>query len=218
MKRTASGKNGVVSSAHPLATRAGLGILKRGGNAVDAAIAVGLALGVVAPAWSGMGGGGFALIHLATSGETVAVDYREVAPKKAHANMFELDEAGHVKNDSNAIGTLAIAVPGAASGIAVVQKRWGTMKLTDICRFARDQAATGTRIGPALGLVLVPHSEPGIYPRCDCSERRAKLLRWKHWGTGSNVPREERRHTDTRGFHRILDNNTKTGHVNIQRL
>jgi len=154
MKRTASGKNGVVSSAHPLATRAGLSILKKGGNAVDAAIAVGLTLGVVAPAWSGVGGGGFGLIHSARTDETVAVDYREVAPKNAHASMFELDEAGNVKNDSNAIGPLAIAVPGTVSGIATMLERYGTMKLSDICRFARDQAAAGTPIGPALSLIM----------------------------------------------------------------
>jgi gamma-glutamyltranspeptidase/glutathione hydrolase len=154
MKRNATGKNGVVASAHPLATSAGLHILKKGGNAIDAALATALMLGVVAPAWSGIGGGGLGVVHLVRSDETVAVDYREVAPKKAHAEMFELDETGHVKDDSNAIGPLAIAVPGSASGVATLHERYGTMKLADICRFARDQAAGGTPIGRTLGLVL----------------------------------------------------------------
>lgn len=154
MKRTARGKNGVVSSAHPLATRAGLSVLKKGGNAVDAAIATALTLGVVAPAWSGLGGGGFGLIHLSRSDETVALDYREVAPKNACPEMFQLDERGEVKDKANAIGPLAIAVPGAASGIATMVERYGTMKLRGICKFARDQAAKGTLTSPAIRLII----------------------------------------------------------------
>jgi len=152
--RSANGRDGVVSSAHPLASRAGLTVLKKGGNAVDAAIAVSLTLGVVAPAWSGLGGGGFGLIHLSRSDETVALDYREVAPRAAWSGMFELDETGKVRNDSNAIGPLAIAVPGEASGIATMLEKYGTMRLADICRFARDQAAKGAPTSPTMDFIM----------------------------------------------------------------
>lgn len=154
MKRSASGKNGVVSSAHPLASKAGLTVLKKGGNAVDAAIAVSLTLGAVAPAWSGLGGGGFGLIHLSRSDETIALDYREVAPSAARPGMFELDETGKVRNNSNAMGPLAIAVPGETSGIATMLEKYGTMSLADICRFARDQATKGAPITPAMNFVM----------------------------------------------------------------
>jgi gamma-glutamyltranspeptidase/glutathione hydrolase len=154
MKRTAAGKNGVVSSAHPLATRAGLTVLKKGGNAVDAAIATALTLGVVAPVWSGLGGGGFGLIHLSRSDKTVAVDYREVAPKNSSPRMFKLNAAGEVENDSNAIGPLAIAVPGAASGIATMLERYGSVELRDVCRFACDQAARKTPTSPTMRLII----------------------------------------------------------------
>lgn len=152
--RTASGKNGVVSSAHPVATRAGLRVLKKGGNAVDAAIATALTLGVVAPAWSGIGGGGFALIHMAQSDETVAVDYREVAPINSDAGMFRLKESGEVENKANAIGPLAVAVPGIVSGIETVLDRYATMNFRDICKFTQVQAAAGTAVAPALGLIM----------------------------------------------------------------
>ena len=74
-----------------LASQAGLKVLKKGGNAVDAVVATALALGVVAPAFSGIGGGGFLLVHLRKTGESLYVDYREVAPKRARPDMFKPD-------------------------------------------------------------------------------------------------------------------------------
>ena len=94
--RSATGKNGMVSSANVYATQAGLAVLKAGGNAIDAAVAVSYALGVVEPQSSGIGGGGFMLIHTA-EGEDVFVDFREVAPAKQDAYTW-LDENGNVKN------------------------------------------------------------------------------------------------------------------------
>jgi gamma-glutamyltranspeptidase/glutathione hydrolase len=154
MKRGSIGKEGVVSTAHPLATKAGLSVLKEGGNAVDAAIASALTLGVVAPAWSGLGGGGFALIHLSRSDETVALDYREVAPMKSHAGMFEVDEAGNVKHNANAVGPLSVAVSGALNGIATMLEKYASLELHDICKFARDRAARGTPTSPTLRFII----------------------------------------------------------------
>ena len=94
------------------------------------------------------------MIHLSRSDETVALDYREVAPKNACPEMFQLDERGEVKDKANAIGPLAIAVPGVASGIATMVERYGTMKLRGICKFARDQAAKGTLTSPAIRLII----------------------------------------------------------------
>ncbi len=88
-----SPERGAVASAHPLASRAGVEILARGGNAFDAAVAVSAALGVVEPVGSGLGGGGFFLLHREADGLNVMIDGREVAPAAAEADMY-LDAAG----------------------------------------------------------------------------------------------------------------------------
>ncbi len=87
-------KNGAVASAHPLASKVGVEIMKKGGNAVDAAIATQLALAVVYPNAGNLGGGGFMVANLA-NGQTVALDYREMAPASAHRDMY-LDANGNV--------------------------------------------------------------------------------------------------------------------------
>ena len=94
--REASGENGAVSSVSPFASQAGLSVLKAGGNAVDAAVATALTLSVTAPSFSGIGGGGFMLVYLAEKGESHVVDYRETAPKRAAADMFEVGSDGEV--------------------------------------------------------------------------------------------------------------------------
>ena len=120
--REARGLNGMVASAHPLASQVGVDILKAGGNAVDAAVAVGFALGVVEPNASGIGGGGFMLIWFADTGKVVFIDSREKAPKAATADMFELDEKGKVKPDARGLnpvvhGGRSVAVPGEVAGL-----------------------------------------------------------------------------------------------------
>ena len=109
------GNNGAVVSAHPLASQAGLAILKQGGNAVDAAIATQLALAVVYPGAGNLGGGGFMVAYL-QSGETVAIDYREKAPGKAHRDMY-LDSLGNPITQLSLQGALAAGVPGTVSGL-----------------------------------------------------------------------------------------------------
>ncbi len=85
-------KSGIIVSAHPLATKIGVSILRKGGNAVDAAVATALGLGVAAPAFSGIGGGGFALIWLAREDKALFVDYRERAPHSATEAMFRVTQ------------------------------------------------------------------------------------------------------------------------------
>src|SRR5688572_12969601 len=107
--------NAAVVSAHPLASKAGIDILKQGGNAVDAAIATQLALAVVYPGAGNLGGGGFLIAHFNT-GKRVAIDYREKAPGKAHKNMY-LDKAGIPIKHLSLDGPLASGVPGTVAGL-----------------------------------------------------------------------------------------------------
>ena len=95
-------EHGMVASQEALATNIGLDILKRGGNAVDAAVAVGFALAVTLPQAGNLGGGGFMLVHIAKTGETVAIDYREKAPLTATRDMF-LDAEGNADSEAFAV-------------------------------------------------------------------------------------------------------------------
>ena len=113
--KKAVGKNGAVVSAHPLASKIGVEIMKQGGNAVDAAIATQLALAVVYPNAGNLGGGGFMVARLA-NGETVALDYREMAPAAAHIDMY-LDKDGNVVSGKSTSGHLSSGVPGTVAGL-----------------------------------------------------------------------------------------------------
>src|SRR5438874_9068669 len=114
----------MVVTAHPLATEAGVEILKQGGNAIDAAVAVGFALEVVLPVAGNIGGGGF-IVHRTASGEVSALDYREAAPSGATRNMY-VDSAGNV-TDKSLIGYLASGVPGSVAGLHEAWKRYGSL-------------------------------------------------------------------------------------------
>ena len=104
-------ENGMVVSQQYIASRVGRDILRKGGNAVDAAVATSLALAVVLPRAGNLGGGGFMLVHLAEKGETVAIDYREMAPAKAHRNLF-LNADGSVNPIKARFSHLSAGVPG----------------------------------------------------------------------------------------------------------
>ena len=108
-------ENGAVVSAHPLASKVGVEILKMGGNAVDAAIATQLALAVVYPNAGNLGGGGFFVASL-SNGELVSIDYREKAPGNAHRDMY-VDADGKARTDKSQDGHLASGVPGTVSGL-----------------------------------------------------------------------------------------------------
>jgi gamma-glutamyltranspeptidase/glutathione hydrolase len=135
------GKHGMVSSVSEIASQAGVDVLKRGGNAVDAAVAVGLALAVVWPSAGNLGGGGFMVIRQA-NGKATAIDYREMAPAAAHRNVY-LDEKGEYIKESSTYGHAAAGVPGTVAGLAYALEKYGTMKWADVAEPARKLAAGG---------------------------------------------------------------------------
>jgi gamma-glutamyltranspeptidase/glutathione hydrolase len=117
---------------------------------VDAAVATALALGSVAPAFSGIGGGGFALIWLAREGRSVFVDYRERAPHAAREDMFQVDTSGNVVGRSNSEGYLAVATPGTIAGHSLLLERYGNVGLKEVLQPAIGYARRGIRVGKAL--------------------------------------------------------------------
>ena len=140
-------EQGMLVTSEPLATRVGLEILQQGGNAVDAAVAVGFALAVTLPRAGNIGGGGFMLIHLAETGETVAIDYREMAPALAHRDMF-LDDAGNVDDNLSRRSHLSSGVPGTVAGLAHALKKYGTLTLPEVMAPAIRLADEGFTISP----------------------------------------------------------------------
>ena len=135
--------NGAVISAHPLASKVGLAILKMGGNAVDAAIATQLALAVVYPNAGNLGGGGFMVARL-SNGQLVSIDYREKAPGKAHRDMY-LDGAGNPKLDLSQSGHLSAGVPGTVAGLFESAK-FGKLSFDKLIQPAIDLAEKGFAI------------------------------------------------------------------------
>ena len=123
------GSKAMVVSDEKLASDVGAEIMKQGGNAIDAAVAVGFALAVVSPEAGNIGGGGFMLVRLA-NGHTVFIDYREVAPRKAARDMYVKSD-GTVDMQASIVGYRAVAVPGTVAGLALALKSYGTMKLAD---------------------------------------------------------------------------------------
>src|SRR6266851_8964030 len=122
--RPVRAQHAMVVSAHPLATQAGVEILKLGGNAIDAAVAVAFALEVVLPDAGNIGGGGF-IVHRTAGGEVTALDYREAAPAAATHDMY-IDSAGNPTKQSE-VGHLAAGVPGSVAGLYEAWKKYGTL-------------------------------------------------------------------------------------------
>jgi len=134
-------ENGMVVTAQHLASHVGVDVLKNGGNAVDAAVAVGYALAVVYPAAGNLGGGGFMTIQLA-DGRKTFLDFREKAPLAATANMY-LDKAGNVVPDLSTRGHLAVGVPGTVSGMELALKKYGTKPRKEVIAPAIKLAEDG---------------------------------------------------------------------------
>ena len=137
-----------VASAHPIATQAGLEILRSGGNAFDAAVAVSATIAVVEPAGSGMGGGGFWLLRRAGDARAVVVDGRERAPLAATADMY-LDERGEAVARASLDGARAAAIPGQPAALVHIAQRYGRLPLSQslapAIRAARDGFSVGHR-------------------------------------------------------------------------
>jgi gamma-glutamyltranspeptidase/glutathione hydrolase len=121
-------KNGMVVAQEAIAARIGIDILKRGGNAVDAAVATGFALAVTLPRAGNLGGGGFMLVHLAGEKKTIAIDYRETAPAAMNKNIF-LDESGKFVPAKSQSSGLAVGVPGTVAGLFLAWEKYGSGKL-----------------------------------------------------------------------------------------
>ncbi|MFQ5602278.1 MAG: gamma-glutamyltransferase [bacterium] len=141
-------QHGMVVSTEQIASRVGMEILKKGGNAVDAAVATGFALAVVHPAAGNIGGGGFMVIRFA-DGVTTAVDYREKAPIAAHEKMF-LNEKGNVIRNSNHRGYLAVGVPGTVAGMTLALEKYGTLSLKEVLKPAIKLAEKGFVVSHAM--------------------------------------------------------------------
>jgi gamma-glutamyltranspeptidase/glutathione hydrolase len=145
--------HGMVATEQHLATQVGVDILKRGGNAVDAAVAVGFALAVVLPNAGNIGGGGFMLIHDARRNKDIALDFREMAPGGATRDMF-LDARGNPIAGRSTHSPLAVGVPGTVAGLSQALKKYGTLPLSEVVAPAIRLAKNGITISDTLGGVL----------------------------------------------------------------
>ncbi len=176
---SAAGVHGMVVSESEDAARAGVEILKHGGNAVDSAVAAALAAGVTNPASCGIGGGGFMLIYIAKRHAFYALDYRETAPLQARPDMYLRN--GKPDEELARDGVLAVGVPGEIAGIDAALKRFGTMKFQQVAEAAEKLADGGFAASPHLAgeiAELAPKlkNDPGLGPiflKADGSARNA---------------------------------------------
>ncbi len=145
--KTAVGTSGMVVTPHPLSSQVGLDVLREGGNAVDATVAIHLAMAVVFPRAGNLGGGGFMVIR-EDNGATAALDYRERAPLAASRDMY-LDEAGNVIPDLSRKGHLAVGVPGTVAGLVTAHERYGSLPLSRLIEPAITYAADGYPLSAA---------------------------------------------------------------------
>ncbi|WP_279049581.1 gamma-glutamyltransferase [Cedecea davisae] len=157
-------EHGMVSSQDAAATRVGVEILKQGGNAVDAAVAVSYALAVTHPQAGNIGGGGFMMLRM-KDGKTVAIDFRETAPEKASRDMF-LDDKGNADSKKSLISHLASGTPGTVAGFSLALEKYGTMPLNKVVQPAIKLARDGITVNDALaddlkqyGAEVIPNHE-----------------------------------------------------------
>lgn len=148
------GKQGMVVSAHPLASAAGLQMLKAGGNAVDAAVATTFAISVTEPYSAGIGGGGFLLLRSGQTGAIKALDFRERAPLAATRNMY-LDAQGKVRPNLSTDGYLAVGVPGTVAGLYEVHRQYGKLPWKTLVQPAIALADQGFLVSPRMAAAIV---------------------------------------------------------------
>lgn len=146
-------QQGMVASAHPLASQVGLTTLRRGGNAVDAAVATTLAISVVEPFSAGIGGGGFLLLRWADTQEIKALDFREKAPLRATRNLY-LDQQGNVKPGLSTNGHLAVAVPGTIAGLFEVHQKHGKLPWAQVVQPSVTLAESGFTVSDRLSQAI----------------------------------------------------------------
>jgi gamma-glutamyltranspeptidase/glutathione hydrolase len=135
------GSNGMVVTTHPIASQIGLDILKKGGNAIDAAVAVNFALAVCHPAAGNIGGGGF-LVYRTAKGKAYTLDYREMAPLSSSRDMY-LDSTGQVVPGKSFVGIHSVGVPGSVAGMEAMHKRLGKLAWEELVQPAVDLARKG---------------------------------------------------------------------------
>jgi gamma-glutamyltranspeptidase/glutathione hydrolase len=180
------GAHGMVATDEPLGSQVGVDIMKRGGNAIDAAVATAFALAVVEPAAGNIGGGGFMLIRLA-DGKTTFYDYREVAPGKAARDMY-IRADGKLDEEASVIGYKSVAVPGAVAGLELVLKNYGTMKLADVLAPAIRLAENGFVVSEKLAREF-GQERPGLEKFA--ASQRIFLNGGKMWKAGDTLKQPE---------------------------
>jgi len=150
--------NGMVASESALASRIGVDIMRQGGNAIDAAVAVGFALAVTLPNAGNLGGGGFMLIHDAKTGRDVALDFREVAPESARRDMY-LDGAGNLRSGASLYTHRAVGVPGTVAGLLKALDEHGSLPRAKVIAPAIDLARKGFPVGQTLADMLATEAD-----------------------------------------------------------
>ncbi len=175
-------RHGMVASTSKLASQVGVDVMKRGGNAVDAAIAVAFALAVTYPAAGNLGGGGFMMIRM-RDGRTTAIDYREMAPAAATHDIY-LDEHGDPKKGEGGslLGYRAAGVPGTVAGMELALKKYGSGKLTwaQLIEPSRRLAAEGFPLSYSLARGMRNTDELGLYPE----SKKIYLNGGRFWNEG----------------------------------
>lgn len=157
-------RNGMVASEQHLASQIGLDILQAGGNAIDAAVAIGFSLAVTLPNAGNIGGGGFMVVHDAKTGQTAALDFREKAPAAATETMYQ-DEQGEIIPRKSWYTHQAIGVPGTVAGLTTALEKWGTMQLATVLQPAIQLAEEGYEVSPTLAKLLdVERDNLGKWP------------------------------------------------------
>lgn len=152
------GHKAMVVTAEKHASDVGVNILKQGGNAVDAATAVGFALAVTLPRAGNLGGGGFALFYNAPAKDIQAIDYREVAPARAHEKMYQ-DRSGNVDNSKSLHSVLGSGVPGTVAGLLDMQAKYGKLTRAEVMAPAIKLATEGFPVSESLALSLWDHKD-----------------------------------------------------------
>ena len=162
-KQIAESKNGMVTTQHFLATKVGEKILNKGGNAYDAAIAVGFTLAVVLPRAGNIGGGGFMVMHDSATNQSYSIDYREMAPAKSFTNMYLKDDGSFNDDKLSTFGYLASGVPGTVAGFWEIHQKFGSLDWELLLEDAIYYAENGFEITPYMGDILSKYKEKLSY-------------------------------------------------------